>query len=837
MKRSRLVLALLSILTAACASSAEPGAEVFGDESGGADLPSGATGLELEPWAYEYEEAGDYGGIGSLHAKGLDGKSNTPLHLRALRVDVESAGHLAAFSVEHQFDNDSDERLEGTFRFTLPPNAIVTGLAMEIDGQLMEGEILARDKAQKIYRDIVDSMRDPAILEWEQGRTFKLRVFPIEARASKRVVLRYIAPLSPDPQRPRGNYRVVYPTVAPEGQGLIDHLSIYVNDEARIDRRDFEARGDIRIPLATNAASPDFVVERRGDHDYYAARIRPDWDQMPAPPRRSGPLTRIIWLDSSRSSLESWGLAREAALGLVSGLEEQDAFLLVSADLFPSRHAPAPVHPGPASLTGLEDFLNSVEPDGASDFSAAINEIGAIIKEGGGDNYEVIYIGDATPTWGVLDRDQLSQRVEVNLGDTPLHALVVGKGGDPALMRHVVATQAGRVDQPAGPADLRRFSVFLKHADRIKSLHAIEVVGGPGLQPPPLQTLFEGREAYAYFALPKGHEAPTELSLRGQNHAGAYEQRVALGVARDGAHVSRLWAAARIEALQDEIGTREGAKEELIALSEELGVLSRHTALLVLESEEAYRLHQIERRKAREAEQARAAAANDPEVSGRDLESMGGSARLAPGDIQPGDPEIHIPAPEDARSVTAVFPFGETKLARWEPALGQWSLRFLIDASTAPGRYEVQIRIVHADGRVEMRKAGYTVDTSAPFMELTLIESSDEPGVFTVVATQELRDADAERSSDQIGENEPWIEDEDAPESLDARSVDAIMPDGQTLTLRWVAPGRFEKRWSPRRAPDWPVSIRLMATDRALNVRQMQVQLAAPAEVETDGAR
>ena len=48
----------------------------------------------------------------------------------------------------------------------------------------MDGELVEIEKARKTYESIVDEMRDPALLEWEHGRTFKLRVFPIE-RARK----------------------------------------------------------------------------------------------------------------------------------------------------------------------------------------------------------------------------------------------------------------------------------------------------------------------------------------------------------------------------------------------------------------------------------------------------------------------------------------------------------------------------------------------------------------------------------------------------------------------------------------------------------------------------
>src|SRR5262249_7808945 len=117
------------------------------------------------------------------------------LELRRLDVSVVVHGDVAETRVEHEFYNDSEERLEGTFRFPLPIGADVTGMAMEIDGRMVEGELLERQRAERIYQELVDEMRAPALLTWEAGSLFKLRVFPIEPNSEKRVVIRYLTPV------------------------------------------------------------------------------------------------------------------------------------------------------------------------------------------------------------------------------------------------------------------------------------------------------------------------------------------------------------------------------------------------------------------------------------------------------------------------------------------------------------------------------------------------------------------------------------------------------------------------------------------------------------------
>src|SRR5205807_6527671 len=74
------------------------------------------------------------------------------------------------------------------------------GLAMyvEADGlcQLMEGGIAESDYARQVYETIRYANRDPALLEWLDGSTFKMRVFPLAGRKEKRLLLSYTQRLS-----------------------------------------------------------------------------------------------------------------------------------------------------------------------------------------------------------------------------------------------------------------------------------------------------------------------------------------------------------------------------------------------------------------------------------------------------------------------------------------------------------------------------------------------------------------------------------------------------------------------------------------------------------------
>ncbi len=149
--------------------------------------------------------------------------------------------------------------------------------------------------------------------------------------------------------------------------------------------------------------------------------------------------------------------------------------------------------------------------------------------------------------------------------------------------------------------------------------------------------------------------------------------------------VARLWAKRRAEHLLAQIrmyGETPEAKDEVVALSTSYGFATPYTSLV---------------------------AHADPRV-----------ASLTPARIKPGDPVLAIPAPRDAVAVTAFLPFGEVKDLVFEGGSGLWTTRFLVPRSVDDGVYWIHVVATLADGRSEWFRVSYTVDTTAPVMELSL---------------------------------------------------------------------------------------------------------------------
>ena len=97
----------------------------------------------------------------------------------------------ARTEVEQVFVNPTDRVLEGTYIFPLPEDAAVSQFRMTIDKEPVEGKILDREEARRIYEDYVRRTVDPALLEYIGRGAFQARVFPIPARGEKQIQLTY----------------------------------------------------------------------------------------------------------------------------------------------------------------------------------------------------------------------------------------------------------------------------------------------------------------------------------------------------------------------------------------------------------------------------------------------------------------------------------------------------------------------------------------------------------------------------------------------------------------------------------------------------------------------
>lgn len=118
-----------------------------------------------------------------------DGAS-TPLTLIKLQIHQKLN---ASFPLIHQitttmiFQNTFQQRLEGALEFTLPENATICGFGLDVDGDIVDGVVVEKQKARLAFENEVRKRVDPGLVEMVTGNIFRTRVYPIEPGKTRTV--------------------------------------------------------------------------------------------------------------------------------------------------------------------------------------------------------------------------------------------------------------------------------------------------------------------------------------------------------------------------------------------------------------------------------------------------------------------------------------------------------------------------------------------------------------------------------------------------------------------------------------------------------------------------
>ncbi len=352
------------------------------------DLIAEATG----PLVPKSEYAG-----GALVTVDPNGQSSQ-LSLRKYHVDVHIEDGFARTTIDQTYFNHTHSRLEGTFYFPLPPDASLSRLAMYVNGKLMEGGMAERDHARNTFEEIKRKMLDPALLEWVDGSTFKMRVFPLEPRQEKRIILSYSQRLqSNDGQMtyrfPAGHTMDVVREWSASARikgadGSTWHSPSHelrpVESTAREDAGDLLLEASLKntmldrdLVLILNPASGRASALRSHalsafkseSQQYLMLRLRPDLTgDMERKPHHwvflfehSGDRTPLL----ARAQIE---ILRT----LLNNAEHSDTFSIVKASTRATLYSEQPLECSPENITAAVKHLENVHLVGAMDLTAAL---------------------------------------------------------------------------------------------------------------------------------------------------------------------------------------------------------------------------------------------------------------------------------------------------------------------------------------------------------------------------------------------------------------------------------------------------------------------------------
>lgn len=564
--------------------------------------------------------------VGAGPAVSLQNPEGQDLIFLRLAVDAVLFGPFGFVENEIVFQNPEERRMEGRFSFSLPVGpagpAAPSRFAMQIEGRLMEGEVVNRSKAQSVYREILHEARDPALLEQSQGNVFTARVFPIEPRAVVRLILSYaiLAPL-------RGSHRTLVLPLAglPEiheftfaaavsafgstsfgancslpGFGQVPGVEDPSSNTIR-----FVPNSSMKLTPATDAVldvwelgqsigafSVDggklvssFVV---GDDTVVSS----SFDAL----RQFAPPVWIVYIDTSASTADASLVRLPLISALLEAMPSSDVQVFAFDIEVVEVRALGPKDStiGSTVQSALEDRL----PLGATDLEMLMEHLeGQTNSSGGHGTVGVLILSDMIATANERAAMKLGQMLTPNPGRV-VEIGVMGTKFDSSAGGAIAAAGYGRVvripltsqDLPTVVADA--WSEFTRPLGR----HATPEVSSGWAWPLAASDLHEGDELIVFSGGGDGLTLDPPWLEIGSGNASAtlIAGPIQAASAAFSSMLSREVDRARLELLESERQLSPSAAEarsieyEMVQLSEQSRVLCPHTALLVLETDEDY---------------------------------------------------------------------------------------------------------------------------------------------------------------------------------------------------------------------------------------------------------
>lgn len=573
--------------------------------------------------------------VGALYARRpLSNESGTPLALVSYDATVTITDQIAVTHVDHLFRNESSNRLEGIFVFPLPEGAVVTELALWINGERVIGDVMERDTARAVYESIVRKSIDPALLEYMGDNVFKLSVFPIDPvgykMSERRIEITY-AELLPytDEQvaytffmktanlssKPVQRASVSGTLQSQKKLVTVSSPSHTVGTQLAINRQD-DLNYTFVYGYENSHSGNDLVLSFRFDESSFALNnliYLPDEKQPMFFDEAGDDGYFLLWVTPPQAGTESPILPKSVALvadvsGSMSGtrmvqlrkslhamldmLTERDRFSLLAFSTGVSQFKDDMVIATSENKEAAHTFIDGLSQEGLTNYEDALRSALKCTWIDSGINV-MVFFTDGKPTWPVETNATKIHTIakEFNNNDVSICSFGVGDDLDKSILQSLSSQNNGTFCTiTSDEAISSTLSAFMKRIS-YPLLKDLSIDYGAIKQydifPRNFQALFSGEQLTVLGRFQAKLATTVKFIGNRGTEPVSIQQEIAFDTSRDDhPFVPRMWASAKIDYLVDEIAVL-GEQKELVNQIKELGkkysIITQYTSMLVLE--------------------------------------------------------------------------------------------------------------------------------------------------------------------------------------------------------------------------------------------------------------
>ncbi len=567
--------------------------------------------LEADPkWLSGYKAGQSTEALGSLLAT-VDGRE-VALTLGDVTVTVDVRDQIARTVIEESFVNHTHSVLEGVFYFPLPADASISSFGMWIGDELVEGDIVEKERARAIYEQILRERRDPGLLEWSGGNVFKARVYPIGRE--KRIKLAYTQVLPKTDDTWSYHYALQSEMVRLHPlRKLAIHVKVSSAEplaaiaspshscrirmtehaaSAEFEAQEYAPDRDFELRVAAKAP-PDAITwidDHRGEDGYFLARFRaPPADPEALANAQKRPLEVVVLADTSGSMT---GPARATQIefveALLASLSPNDTIQLATCDVDTRLAFLQPLPNDETNRAAALRFLEERDALGWSDLATGFKTVLAAAKPA----TQVVYVGDGIPTLGDADPSAFAADVaKFHAGRGTVHAVVPGNTSEPIVLRALSRLGGGTIRSIGGGTDPMQTATALLTEIATPAVHdlalSIDGIAAAAVYPEVLPNLPAGREQVIVGRFDPHGGLRGTLQVKGncEGKPVSYSTKVNLDDGSTGeSFIPRLWARHHLDHLLAQ-GSSAKTRARIVALSEEFQIATPYTSFLVLESD------------------------------------------------------------------------------------------------------------------------------------------------------------------------------------------------------------------------------------------------------------
>jgi len=590
------------------------------------------------------------------------GSPHAPIQIRDHKVEVVIDNGFARTEVTQTFFNPNDADLEAIYSFPLPKSASLSEVTIWAGEQELDGEVVERDEAKRIYEEERDQGNDASMAEKEGFQSFEFSVARVPAGGETRIRFVYYQPLAID----TGVGRYLYPLA--EG-GTDEVAEAFWSRNAKVEGtfavhvqlKSAWPVADVRVPGFESTA----VVDKHGEGDveikleaqqaalehdfilYYrladglpgrvelvpyrsaeaAAKHEPGTFMLVVTPGVDlGPITGgadyCFVLDVSGSMTAKLSALSRGVQRALGQMRPEDRFRIV-AFRERARDLTGGFRPAtPENVAATLKELESLQADGSTNLYAGIE---LAMKGLDADRAtSVVLVTDGVTNTGVVDPAEFHRLL--SRYDVRVFGFVMGNSGNWPLMQAIGQASGGFSAAVSNDDDIVGQILLAKSKITSEALHdvdlAIQGVKISDLTERP-KKIYRGQQLVLFGRYETDGEATVTLKARLTGADKAYTTKFAFPATdTENPEIERLWALDRVEEIQAKADAGLMPQEEARGAIRDLGLayqlVTDHTSMVIL-SDDKLAERGIDRRNRGRvaAERAAQAARNGQPVRGR----------------------------------------------------------------------------------------------------------------------------------------------------------------------------------------------------------------------------